>query len=215
MINLKGINRKNKYHVQYPDVPSAIRPIPYSWDLPDHELDVYMEYRSDSEHSDMTVITGDDAYKPTEDDQPVPLTQSELNDLTRDVHLSKESAQLLGSRHKEKKTFGSWNNVVFVSRLGKRIFTLQDKTLLVYWNSIAGLIKSIDLHYDATEWRHLLTHPAKSLKAVLLLNENSVSSIPIKHSIKMKETHNSMDHLLSADYERELKWLIGWDFKVV
>ena len=27
MINLKGINHKNKHHVQYPDVPSAISPI--------------------------------------------------------------------------------------------------------------------------------------------------------------------------------------------
>ena len=39
-----------------------------------------MEYSSDSEHSDMTVITRDNAYKPEEDDQPVLLIQIELND---------------------------------------------------------------------------------------------------------------------------------------
>ena len=30
----------------------------------------------------MTVVAGDDAYKPEEDDQPVLLTQAILNDLT-------------------------------------------------------------------------------------------------------------------------------------
>ena len=102
MINLKGINRKNKYNVQYPDVPSAIRPIPHSRDLPVPELDVKMEYSSYSEHSHMTVVSGDDTFKPEEGDQPVSLTQAELNDLARDQNLSKDSAQLLGTRLKEK-----------------------------------------------------------------------------------------------------------------
>ena len=61
-----------------------------------------MEYSSDSKHSDMTVVAGDDAYKPEEDNQPVLLVQVELNNLTWDLNLSKESAQLLGSYFKEK-----------------------------------------------------------------------------------------------------------------
>ena len=43
----------------------------------------------------MVVVAGDNAYKPKEDDLPVPVTK-ELNNLTRDLNLSKESAQLLG-----------------------------------------------------------------------------------------------------------------------
>ena len=50
----------------------------------------------------MTVVAGDDAYKPEEDNQPVPLTQAELNDLIRDLNLSWEFSQLLGSYLKEK-----------------------------------------------------------------------------------------------------------------
>ena len=67
MINLKEISCKNKHHVQYPNVPSVMRPISYGPDLPAPESDGYMEYSSDSEHSDMTVEAGDDAYKPEED----------------------------------------------------------------------------------------------------------------------------------------------------
>ena len=77
MINLKGINRKNKHHI-----PLAIKPIPHSPDLPVPESDGNMEYSSDSKHSDMTVPAGDDAYKPEEDNQPEPLTQAELYNLT-------------------------------------------------------------------------------------------------------------------------------------
>ena len=50
----------------------------------------------------MTVKAGDDAYKPEEYEQLVPLIQAELNDLTRDLNLSRDSTQLLGSRLKEK-----------------------------------------------------------------------------------------------------------------
>ena len=56
-----------------------------------------MESSSDSESSDMTDTAKCDACKPEEDNQPVPLTQAKLSDLTRDLNLSKESAQLLGS----------------------------------------------------------------------------------------------------------------------
>ena len=49
----------------------------------------------------MTVLAGDNTYKTEEDDKSVPLIQTELNDLTQDLNLSKESAQLLGSHLKE------------------------------------------------------------------------------------------------------------------
>ena len=62
-----------------------------------------MESSSDSESSDMTDTAECGAYRPEEDDQLVPLTQAKLNDLTQDLNLSKESAQLLGSRLQEKR----------------------------------------------------------------------------------------------------------------
>ena len=72
MIYLKGINRKNKHNVQYTYVPSIIRPIPHSPDLLVTESDANMEYSSDSEHSDISVVTGDDTYKPEEDNSLYP-----------------------------------------------------------------------------------------------------------------------------------------------
>ena len=86
IINLKGINPKNKYHVQYPNDPSTIRPISHGPDLPVPEPD--MKYTSDSKCRDMTDVAGDDTYKPEEDHHPVLLTKAELNNLTQDLNLS-------------------------------------------------------------------------------------------------------------------------------
>ena len=69
MKNLKGINHKNKHHVQYPNVFLAIRLILHGPDLPIPEPDGNIVYCSDSKHSDMTVVVGDNAYKLEEDDQ--------------------------------------------------------------------------------------------------------------------------------------------------
>ena len=68
MINPKGIHCKNKLHVHSPDVLSPIRPLTYGPDLPVPQLDSNRKYSSDSERSDMTVVTGDNAYKPDLDD---------------------------------------------------------------------------------------------------------------------------------------------------
>ena len=50
--------------------------------LPVPEMDGNMEYSSASKRSDITVVAEDDAYKPEEDDQPVILAQTELNNPT-------------------------------------------------------------------------------------------------------------------------------------
>ena len=83
LITLKRINRKNKHHVQYSYYPSAIRPILHRPYLAVLDPNGSTEYTFDSEHSDMTVVAADDAYK------AVLLTQGKLKNLTRKVNLSK------------------------------------------------------------------------------------------------------------------------------
>ena len=68
MTNLKGINRKSKHLVQFPDVPSPIKPVFHGPDIPVPEPNVTME------HSDMTDTAECGTYRPEEHDQPLPLT---------------------------------------------------------------------------------------------------------------------------------------------
>ena len=88
----------------------------------------------------------------------------------------------------------------------------QDKSSLVCCN-ITGMIKPMDFEYDVMAWRLFIDSSSKSPKAVLQHNGNSFSSIPIEHSVQMKETHSSMDHLQSAINYQEHKWLIYGDLK--
>ena len=90
MTNLKGINHKNKHCVQCPDVPSAIRPVPHSPDLPVPKPDVAMESSSEYESDNTSDREQGEEYMPEENDRSAPLTQADLNDLTQDLNLSKE-----------------------------------------------------------------------------------------------------------------------------
>ena len=79
-----------------------------------------------------------------------------------------DSALLPGSHFKEKhllepETTFYWN------RVHEREFTFQDKSLLIYCNNMAGLIKSLSLEYDATEWRLFLTLPAEVSKQLFYI----------------------------------------------
>ena len=167
----------------------------------------------------MILVTGDDAYKPEEDNQPVPLTQGELNNLIWELNLSKESAQLLDSCLKEKYLLAPGTTFYWYQdceRELKQFFMFQDKSSLVYCNKIAGLFKSMGLEYDAMEWWLFIVSSSRRIKADLLHNWNSFSSLPIGHSVQMKETHNSNGSfaclLLTC---RSRKWLICGDLKVV
>ena len=139
------------------------------------------------------------------------------NDQKCDLNLSKKFAQLLGLRLKEKHLLALGTTFYWYQdheREFRRFFTFQNKSSLVYCNNIAGLTKSTGLVYDATEWVLFIDSSSRSLK-VVLHNRNSFSFIPIGHLVQMKETHNSMDHLLFAVNYQEHKWLICEDLKVV
>ena len=84
-----------------------------------------MEYSSYSEHSYLTVVAGVNAYRPEEEDQLVSLPQAELNNLTWDQNLLNESAQLLGSRLKEKHMMKP-GTMFYRYRVPESVFTVED-----------------------------------------------------------------------------------------
>ena len=216
MTNLKDINCKNKQHVQYPDVPSAIKPVPHGANRPVREPNFTMESSSGSESSDMTDTAECGACRLEEDDQPLPLTQAQLNDLTQDLNLSMESAKLLDSHLREKRLLTPGTTFYWYWRREREfryLFTFDETSSLVYCNNIADLIEL--LKYDAMEWRLFIDSSNRSLKAVLLSNGNKFSSIPVGHSVEMKESHKIMECLLSALNYQEHELLICGDFKVV
>ncbi|GFX80346.1 uncharacterized protein TNCV_3930991 [Trichonephila clavipes] len=106
--SVQGFNLKNREDISYPTIiRSAIRPVPHGPDLPipsppdtlDNildDLDQILPISSDS----------DDGYDPGTND-PELFSQSDLNDLVRDLGLPKDTAEVLGSRLKERHLLNS------------------------------------------------------------------------------------------------------------
>jgi len=100
-----GMDRKKKQRIDYPNIPSAIRPVPHG-DLPVPEPPKEFNLNSEMEEED-TEKTGLHEEEPTDpgfqgpaSGSPHKLTQNELNDLVCDVELPKVKAELVASRMK-------------------------------------------------------------------------------------------------------------------
>ena len=97
------MNRKNKHSVEYPNVQSAIRPVVHGPGIPISEPSkdfTVLESLSSTDTEDESAhdLWDQQSCGASSSKQPKLFTQDELNDLRRDLNLSKESAQLLGSR---------------------------------------------------------------------------------------------------------------------
>ncbi|CAI5785163.1 Hypothetical predicted protein [Podarcis lilfordi] len=97
-VDVTGINRKNRNSLKYPDLQSASRPVAHCDEIP---VPIFGEL-PDISDEDASSVEGHEEEVVLEDDAPHPFSQKELNDLVRDLSLSKDSAELLASRLKEK-----------------------------------------------------------------------------------------------------------------
>ena len=86
---------------------------------------------------------------------------------------------------------------------------------MVYCNNIAGLIESLCMKYDAMEWKLFIDSSTRSLKAILLNIGNILSSIPIRQSVELDESHQTMECLLFDFNYHKHKWLICANLEVV
>ena len=101
MTAIRGFSRKNKSKISYPVCKSAIKPVSHSSDLPVPQPSTEKEDSLSVNACEST--STESAEKPIELDpsfqhESAPLfIQERLNDLVRDLYLSKEKAEILGS----------------------------------------------------------------------------------------------------------------------
>lgn len=194
-----------------------MKPVAHGPGIPIPVLPENFDSSSDSDEAMDCDISA--TYQPTaETSQPKPLSQDELNDLTRDLGLSKESAQLLGSRLRENKLLAPETTFAWYRSREKEFreyFTMDNEASLVYCQNIKGLISAMGVAYDPTEWRLFIDSSSRSLKAVLLYNGNKIASVPVGYSVQMTESYGNMELLLAALKYEDHKWMICGDLKVV
>ncbi|ESN97976.1 hypothetical protein HELRODRAFT_177647 [Helobdella robusta] len=128
-----------------------------------------------------------------DDETPQLFSQQELNDLVRDLSLSKASAEL----HQEYLQFFS---------------EVQD---LVYCTDIAQLLHHLGVpQYKPEDWRLFIDSSKRSLKCVLLHNGNQFASVPLAHSTKLKEKYEAVKYMLEMIRYDQHKWVICVDLKM-
>ena len=114
LTNITGFNASSRKKIKYPNLRSAMRPVTYADDLPvptppvNKDLlsssDEEMPSREDSAGS-ISLEDIESTYSGTSGNEPHWITQGDLNDLARDLYLSKQQSELLASKLKQ------WNLV--------------------------------------------------------------------------------------------------------
>ena len=214
-----GFNSKNKHKIQYPNLPSAIRPVPLGRGipipLPPRYLETVEDFVGEESLSDSQMSECSE-YEYEGDQKPKLFTQAELNDLVRDLNLPKDSALILGSRLKEKRMLSSDTSFAWYKHREREyicFFTFENP--LVYCVDVKGLIEKLGTVYNPSEWRLFIDASKSSLKAVLLHNRNQLASVPLAHSASMKESYETMKLLLLKLQYNAHVWKICVDFKVL
>jgi len=105
LTSITGVTAKTKHTVQYPNLPSAMKPVPHSAELPVPKPLTNMTLNDSESGDDVGQVNDNMDCDPTyavasSSNEPHLLTQWDLNDIVRDLNLSNKQAELLGSRLK-------------------------------------------------------------------------------------------------------------------
>ena len=130
--------------------------------------------------------------------------------------MTKSNAELLVSRLKQ---WDLLDNGVRITSQWKRhcdfsrFFSLQDE--LCYCHDVRGLSQTIGIPCNTNDWRLFIDSSSRSLRAVLLHNTNQYLSIPLAHSVVMKEKYQKVKALLDAFHHAQYEWGVIGDIKMV
>ena len=175
-----------------------IRPVLHSDEFPPPVFNGFLssedeETGSEEERKDMeykkTDTESEDSSTESKKAVPQLFNQSELNDLVRDLNLSKQAAEILASRLSEKHVLHSSAKVSFYRKRDELFLPyFKEEKQLVYCDNVSGLLGELGIpSYNPEEWRLFLNSSKRSLKCVLLHNGNKCRTVPIGHSTVLKE----------------------------
>jgi hypothetical protein len=155
--------------------------------------------------------------QPHQYDRPTDkFTQSELNDLIRELQLTKEKSALLGSRLREKNVLASGVKFSCYRNCDKNFENIMHRKINFYF---ARMFVIFCINWERKNMilapgAFLSTLP-KGLKAVLLHNSNVLASIPLVHSTKLFESYETLKLILQKIKYHEHEWPICGDLKVI
>ena len=146
--------------------------------------------------------------------------QNKLDDLSRDLGLTKAKAEILSFRLKE------WNLLApscKIPKPRKRHVTFanfctmssdSDYPSLCFCTDIQDLFQ-IGNVFSASDWRLFIDNSKQSLKTVLSHDGNVYPSTPIAHSVRMKEDRESVKIFLKLIRHNNHNRDVCGDFKII
>lgn len=150
--------------------------------------------------------------------KPQCFTQSELNDVVRELKLSKNDSEFLASVLQQKNLLTSETKVTYYRSRSDEFLEFymwkNEKRLCVITN-VDALMEKLGIDHKPEDWRLFLDGSTASLKVVLLHNSNEKPSIPIAHSVCMKETYDNIKIVLEEIKYSTYEWQICADLKMI
>ena len=143
-------------------------------------------------------------------------TKKELDDLIRDLGLTKFKAELLTSRLNEWNLLGDdCKSTAYRNKRSEFSVYFDVIEDFCYCKDVERLFSAVGIDHDPTQWRLFIDSFTKSLKAVLLHNGNIYPSIPLAYSLQMKEDYENVKKLLiKTNYAQFDRYVCG-DFKML
>ena len=202
---------KGRKKIVYPSIPSSIVPVNHGPELPIPQPPTTHAISSNSLEDDNADFEVDNQCSSKDPHFP---NQNELDDLTRDLGLTKAKAKILSSCLKE------WNLLAPSCRISKprkrhvtfanfyAVSSDSDYPSLCCSTDIQSLFQEIGIAYSASDWQLFMDSSMQSLKAVLLHNGNVYRSISIAHSVQIKEDRESAKILLELILYNDHNWYV-------
>ncbi|GBN22004.1 hypothetical protein AVEN_175745-1 [Araneus ventricosus] len=179
IVETSGYNKKKKCKIEYPSLPSEIRPVPHSAEirvpvfkeLPSLEIQEYESVEDQSDPKDEDFEIEDDSIRKG-------FEQHELNDLALSEKLFASKLHAKNVLVKGAKVF------YFRSREISFLQHFRSYDGFVYCHTIHSLMEELGISaYKGTEWRLFIDISKRSLKCVLLQNGNLFGAVPIGHKV--------------------------------
>ena len=182
---------------KYPDLPSAIRPVQHSVDLP---IPISPFSLPILDKKFLTCFKSSGAHFEPCQSKGIPhlITLEDMYDLVRDLNFSKGKSELLGLRLQQCHMLSPGTKVSFYCQRSKRssnFIPIDGK--LYYCNDISTLFKSIGINYDPDNWRLFKDGFKASIKAVLLHHGNILPPVPVAYSTTLKEIYNTLQFIIN------------------
>jgi hypothetical protein len=123
---------------------------------------------------------------------------------------------VLSSRLKSKNLLSPGTSFSWYRNRGKEFipYFSQDGDL-VYCIDDFGLMEKFRIEYDVNKWRLFIDSSKRSLKSVLLHSGSKYASIPVGHSVHLKESYENLALVLTKLNCKDHGWLICGDLKVL